>query len=435
MIEAAMFIALGFFLAMLLSIAIIPAIYKRAVRLTQEAMKAVNPTTYAEVRGAQDHVRAQHAVELRKVERALEQAQEDAAHFRTRAGKLTGDILKQKVHFEAELETIRKERDELELAKGKRAKLVGELTKSREKLEETEQALAAARAEIDMHKEEDREKGKEENSWLPGEDTMALATITGLESQIATLKAQLAKYESGEISSGDIDLMQDTDGLKVLVKELEGQLVDAETKYISAQAEVTRLTLQMDLADAPRDETMERMDRDLRWAETEKARLTALARERERALVRAQGQIRRLQQDLRAAPELKGLREDLLDLGEKIAARSKPAPKGKGNEARPAGPEANEAKQTSPAQAKRRRTNARAGAAAISATAKKANGKSPPDPKKAAGKAGGSDPVPVSALVSRIVKSSQANSEQTDDTPSPGSKAKRLEKDKKRDVA
>lgn len=435
MIEAAMFIALGFFLAMLLSIAIIPAIYKRAVRLTQDAMKAVNPTTYAEVRGAQDHVRAQHAVELRKVERALEQAQEDAAHFRTKAGKLTGDILKQKVHFEAELETIRKERDDLELAKGKRAKLVGELTKSREKLEETEQALAAARAEIDMHREETKEKGKDEAAWLPGEDTMALATITGLESQIATLKAQLAKYESGEISSGEIDLLQDADGLKDLVKELEGQLVDAEAKYISAQAEVTRLTLQMDLADAPPDEAMERMDRDLKWAETEKARLTAIARERERALVRAQSQIRRLQQDLRAAPELKNLREDLLALSEKIAARTNPEPRRKSNGAKPAGSEAGEAKQTPPTQAKRRRTSASAGAAAISATAKKANGKTPPDQGAATGEAGASNPVPVSTLVSRIVKSSQANSEQTDDTPSPGAKTKRIEKDKKRDVA
>lgn len=434
MIEAAMFIALGFFLATLLSIAIIPAIYKRAVRLTQEAMKAVNPTSYAEVRGAQDHVRAQHAVELRKVERALEQAQEDAAHFRTEAGKLTGDLLKQKVHFEAELETARKERNDLEKAKGKRAKLVGELTKSREKLEETEQALAAARAEIDMHKEADKEKGKEENAWLPGEDTMALATITGLESQIATLKAQLAKYESGEISAGDIDLMQDTDGLKDLVKELEGQLVDAEAKYISAQAEVTRLTLQMDLADTPRDEAMERMDRDLKWAETEKARLTALARERERALVRAHGQIRRLQQDLRAAPELKTLRDDLLALGEKIAAKSKPAPKRKSNGARPAGPGTAAEQQAAPAQAKRRRTATRAGTA-TSASAKKANGKKQPDQTKTAGEAGAAEPVPVSALVSRIVKSSQANSDRADETPSPDTKTKRIEKDKKRDVA
>jgi hypothetical protein len=432
-IEAAMFIALGFFLATLLSIAIIPAIYKRAVRLTQEAMKAVNPTSYAEVRGAQDHVRAQHAVELRKVERALEQAQEDAAHFRTKAGKLTGDLLKQKVHFEAELETVRKERDDLEKAKGKRAKLVGELTRSREKLEETEQALAAARAEIDMHKEEDKEKGKDANAWLPGEDTMALATITGLESQIATLKAQLAKYESGEISAGDIDLTQDAEGLKDLVKELEGQLVDAETKYISAQAEVTRLTLQMDLADAPRDETMERMDRDLKWAETEKARLTALARERERVLVRAQSRIRRLQQDLRAAPELKTLRDDLLALGEKIAANSKPAPKRESNGAKAAGAETAEAKQEATAQAKRRRTPARPGA--TSAAEEKANGKIQPDQGKATGEAGTAEPVPVSALVSRIVKSSQANSDRTDETPSPDAKTKRVEKDKKRDVA
>ena len=408
MIEAAMYIALGFFLAVLLSLAIIPAIYKRAVRLTQEAMKAVNPTTYAEVRSAQDYERAQHALAIRKVERALEEAREEATASKTKAGELRAELIKQHVRFEAEQTELENSKSENETGKSKRAKLATELNKAREKLAETEQALAAAHAEIDVLKA----NSADIPNWMPAEDTMALATITGMESQIATLKAQLAKYEAGELGSSDETVPDDADGLKALVKALEGQLVDVETKYISAQAEVTRLTLQADLTDEPRDETLERVERDLKWAEAEKARLTALTLERERALVRASSQIRRLRQDLKSAPEMAELRQELLSVGEKVAASSaQPASKRK----KPA--KASSVKATKPS----------------AKTTRKQAGKTKDASKDTSSEA--AKPTPVSTLVDRIVKSSQANTDVSAVSTDAEGKTSPASKDKKRDVA
>ncbi|WP_346911611.1 hypothetical protein [uncultured Roseibium sp.] len=423
MIEAAMYGALGFFTATLLGLAILPAVYRRAVRLTQEAMKAVNPSTYAEVRGAQDHERAQHALALRKVERALEKERENAVTFRLEAGKLAAELIKEKSKREAELKGLRQEfeNEDRKKTEGRQAELRAELESIRQKLHETEQALAAAHAEADVLKA----KSTDDGGWLPAEDTMALATITGLESQISTLKARLAKYEGGEIPSVDMHLETGAAKLQKIVKDLEAQLVDAETQYISAQAEVARLTVQIETVDLPRDEVVERLERDLKWAETEKARLTALTRDRERTLLRAQNQIMRLRQDLSATPALAGLREELKELGKRITDRD-------------AGPVSKNSENTD-----------KHAVAAASKTAGKTDSRKRPETeaertaktrkaRKTTSESEDKGQTPVSALVSRIVKSSQANADsnaaptgttESEKEPNTGSK------DKKRDVA
>lgn len=423
MIEAAMYGALGFFIATLLGLAILPAVYRRAVRLTQEAMKAVNPSTYAEVRGAQDHERAQHALALRKVERALEKERENAVTFRLEAGKLAAELIKEKSKHDAELKSLRQEfeNEDRKETEGRQAELQAELDTLRQKLHETEQALAAAHAEADVL----RAKSTDDGGWLPAEDTMALATITGLESQISTLKARLAKYEGGEIPAPDLHLETGAAKLQKIVKDLEAQLVDAETQYISAQAEVARLTVQIETVDLPHDEVVERLERDLKWAETEKARLTALTRDRERTLLRAQNQIMRLRQDLSATPALAGLREELKELGKRITDRNA-GPDSKNSET--SDKQAGTAKSKTVAKTdSRKRSETEAEGTAKTGKARKAASKD----EQAA-------PTPVSALVSRIVKSSQANAE--DDATSNSATESKKEpgtgsKDKKRDVA
>lgn len=424
MIEAAMFVALGFFMATLLGLAILPAVYRRAVRLTQEAMKAVNPSTYAEVRGAQDHERAQHALALRKVERALDKERENAVTFRLEAGKLAAELVKEKSKHEAELNSLRQEFENEDRKKSKdrqrQAELQAELETARQKLHETEQALAAAHAEADVLKA----KSNDDSGWLPAEDTMALATITGLESQISTLKARLAKYEGGEIPIPDLHLETGAAKLQTIVKDLEAKLVDAETQYISAQAEVARLTVQIETVDLPHDDIVERLERDLKWAETEKARLTALTRDRERALRRAQNHIMRLRQDLNATPALAGLREELKDLGKRIADRGTGTTPGKSETAKKQA--AGEGK--TPAKTDRRKP----------AAAETDQTPRPGKARKTASEGDQKAQTPVSALIGRIVKSSQANAEsepEPDSADGSGKESDAGAKDKNRDVA
>ncbi|MFD1695719.1 hypothetical protein [Roseibium aestuarii] len=312
-----MFVALGFCVAVLLGLAIMPAFYKRAVRLTRDAILAVNPASYAEVRAAQDFERAQHALALRKVERALDHEREVATRERAEAGRLR-----------ALAETLSRDLEETGNKLKKQKKRKGDDTEAvpdtgtadqtaladlRQRLDETEEALARTQADLDLARLRD---GGDDADWKPATDTMTLATITGLESQIATLKGRLAAYEQGQTpdETHSIEDVAELAEARAWASRLEADLVDAEARYISAQAEVTRLAVQLEQSTAPADEQQQTLQRDLKWADNETARLTALVRERERALKRTTSKLQRLRADLKRSPELAGLRADLLAL-------------------------------------------------------------------------------------------------------------------------
>lgn len=445
MIETAMYIALGFLSASLLGLAILPSIYKRAVRLTQEAMKAINPTSYAEVQAVQDLERAQHALALRRVEQALDDERQNAATYKVSVGKLTADHIKLKTRHAAELVALREQIESTTqaIADEKTAALNADLDKESQKLNDTEQALAAARAESDVLKAHNSHLDR----WLPAEDTMALATITGLEAQLATLKSKLLEYEVTGAPQHQMLPEFDDGELKAIVKELEVQLVDTETKFISAQAEVARLSMQLDSVHAPKDETLERFERDLKWAETEKARLTALTLDRERSLTRARGQIHRLRQDILAVPEMNALRADLKSFGKKISASTiQPKSEAKAQTAKlksePKDPVDEAAFADKATAAKKRAPRKRPASAAkgdFAPSKQKALQQDTANPQESTAKKSSDTaaPSPASDLVNRIVKSSLANTESKSSQSAPSSASKDApgDKDKKRDVA
>jgi predicted nucleic acid-binding Zn-ribbon protein len=68
MIEQAMIFALGFLLAGLLALMLLPTLWRRAVRLTQHRIEVQLPVSMQEILGARDQLRAQNAVELRRLE-------------------------------------------------------------------------------------------------------------------------------------------------------------------------------------------------------------------------------------------------------------------------------------------------------------------------------------------------------------------------------
>ncbi|MGE0611337.1 MAG: hypothetical protein AB7G34_15020 [Hyphomicrobiales bacterium] len=79
MIESAMLVALGFLLALLLSLLLAPAFWRRAVRLTTERIQATMPMSVADMQADKDQLRAEFAIRLRRVEMALEKAKDQAA--------------------------------------------------------------------------------------------------------------------------------------------------------------------------------------------------------------------------------------------------------------------------------------------------------------------------------------------------------------------
>ena len=100
-IENIMFLALGFLVAGLLAIAIVPAIVRRAIRLTRRRVEASTPMTLNEFRADKDKLRAEFAIATRRAELQRERLRERIA-----AQAVSIDAMR------SELNALRTERDE-----------------------------------------------------------------------------------------------------------------------------------------------------------------------------------------------------------------------------------------------------------------------------------------------------------------------------------
>ena len=73
MIEPIMFIGIGFLVAGLLVIGVIPLVHARAVRLTMRRLEAATPMSIAEIQADKDQLRAEFAMSTRRLEMSVEQ--------------------------------------------------------------------------------------------------------------------------------------------------------------------------------------------------------------------------------------------------------------------------------------------------------------------------------------------------------------------------
>ncbi|HEV7291847.1 MAG TPA: hypothetical protein VGN79_05955 [Devosia sp.] len=71
-IENIMYFALGLFAAALMALIIMPAVWKRAVRLTKRRIEAATPITMAEFRADKDQLRAEFALTTRRLEMTID---------------------------------------------------------------------------------------------------------------------------------------------------------------------------------------------------------------------------------------------------------------------------------------------------------------------------------------------------------------------------
>jgi len=310
-----MYIALGFCLAGLASLAVFPAFYKRAVRLTKEALHATNPTTYAEVRAAQDQALARHAVDFRRLELKLEAERAAVAQEMQRNGGLKTEILDLQETHASELKAMQ---DELLAAQKKleeAAVVADELTTAQSRIQSMEKTLAAVREEAEGLRQERNAK----LGWIPPDETAATTTIANLETEVAVLKTRVAEAEARSAAEYNVRPELDLSNHQAIITELERQLVDAEANYIGAQSDVARLTAQIDAGPSQSDDYLNRVSDELRAMHGEVARLKAEIQDRERALSRARSQLQRLQADLKQ-PLVAEMRSELHEIVKAIQA-------------------------------------------------------------------------------------------------------------------
>ncbi len=231
MIEIVLLIALGFTGASLLALLIAPMVWRRAVRLTTRELEATLPISMTDINAEKDLLRAGSAVEIRRLELALEQARERAArHLMERnvhtveIGKLKSEIatLKNAVAERTQAgtvmeQTVQRHIPQLEagLAEANQIITAGEkelaarsraFSNQNESLELTQQMIRRQEREIDRLRQK-LESGASRSGSLwsrsgnEDEARAALARKNGeLEAELSRLREDLSRLVENDAS-------------------------------------------------------------------------------------------------------------------------------------------------------------------------------------------------------------------------------------------
>ncbi|KZL20871.1 hypothetical protein PsAD2_01366 [Pseudovibrio axinellae] len=236
MIETALYIALGFFLASILALAALPFIWARAVRLTRKALEASNPISYARAAMAKDALRAQHAIAIRHMEVRLQNMTEKLA--KNAAARSISEAQLAELKEELSVVQIKSARDRKNMAQ----KATRFLRKARSS--ETIPFSAEDRINADPIQEADgqADTAQSETTTQPTQQPTS-AEIIPLNNQAAAEKTKELDEELkdgdaavGPITPVDTSDLQDTDNplaeLATLIsKQVSEMTAEAETKH------------------------------------------------------------------------------------------------------------------------------------------------------------------------------------------------------------
>ncbi len=217
MIDIGMYVALGFLLASLLALMVAPAFWKRAVRLTRRRVEMTMPMSAADIQADKDQLRAEFAIELRRVEVALEKAKDKAARELVEANKRRVEISE----INIELEGIKGRLNEKE-----NANRVLEQT-IRRRLPELEGRLKAAKeamAELEAANAELRNTAAAQAEALK----LARSTLSSQRGDIDQLRGALEgeAVSSRRSAKSDATLARENRRLSAELSKLKQELAD-----------------------------------------------------------------------------------------------------------------------------------------------------------------------------------------------------------------
>ncbi|MBS7553625.1 hypothetical protein KHC23_08180 [Ancylobacter dichloromethanicus] len=231
MIEAIMYSAIGFLTATLLALLLLPAVWRRAVRLTRKRIEGAIPVSIAEIQADKDEQRAIFAVGIRRLEMEVEKLQ-------ARAAAQYGDLVRQTETLRARQETIERLSTELDALRTEhgtvathRDHLLGELDTRTRDLEQTAATLRTTRAELAKTRDafEDTRTREEELKI----DHVALTTLRDtLKDRIGELDRHLAAANA-HLQSERETLRTTAESLSIELRrnrELKDELARAEAR-------------------------------------------------------------------------------------------------------------------------------------------------------------------------------------------------------------
>jgi chromosome segregation ATPase len=281
-IEALMFAALGFLVAALIALLIIPAVNARAERLARRRLEALFPLSITELTAEKDHLRAEFAVLQRRLERKAEEALatkhadlEELGRRAVRIEALEGEIAARD-HRIGELDSdLERTRAQLVATEGELAATQQTLAISRETqaaldtahrrtldefaltrgnldtnaaaLAETRTALAAAEERLAGRETAFTELDLRHTATLTEFDAKRI-TISDLETRLGTQTSRAAELEHG-FSQHKAELSQE----RQRVADLAQSLLAEQSRAAALGERVRALEAELDSSRAERE--------------------------------------------------------------------------------------------------------------------------------------------------------------------------------------
>ena len=238
MIEPIMYFGIGFLVAALFVLLVVPLVHNRAVRLTMRRLEAATPMTIAEIRADKDQLRAEFAMSTRRLEMSVDQLKAKTTSQLAELGKKTDAInqLKKELGEKTAAIFALEVRDKTLLEQMRSSEEEYELKAS--SLREAERVLADKEAELSKLVAE------------LGDQTLSADSqrveLAALRTQVEALKVSVVDYESARkdteerltrertesaAASSDLtDARGKLEGLNVRASELERQLLAQSTE-------------------------------------------------------------------------------------------------------------------------------------------------------------------------------------------------------------
>src|SRR5579885_1017456 len=184
MIEPIMYFGIGFLVAALIGLVVVPLVHNRAVRLTMRRLEAATPLSLAEIQADKDQLRADFAMSTRRLELSVEQLKSKSTSQLAELGKKSDAINRLKMELGEKTATIfsleardKALRDQLRATEEEFAVKTGTMLEAQRALSEKEAELARLSALLSDQTESGESK---------------TAEIQALRSQVDTLKEKLS---------------------------------------------------------------------------------------------------------------------------------------------------------------------------------------------------------------------------------------------------
>jgi chromosome segregation ATPase len=287
MIEPIMYFGIGFLVAALIGLVIVPLVHGRAVRLTMRRLEAATPLSMAEIQADKDQLRAEFAMSTRRLEMSVEQLKTKSTSQLAELGKKGDAINRLKVELGEKTATI--------FALEARDKALRDQVRASEEEFAVKTAVVhdAERALGDKQSELARMMGAlDERSVLADSQKIE---IVALRTQIEALKERLSDAET-EVKTTEDRVAHE----RVELKDATHELAEERGRVENLGRRTSELEQQL-VAQTTEAEILGRRAHDMETRLTEQSRLLTQS---EFELAQLRGQVetaRKTEVDLRSA--------------------------------------------------------------------------------------------------------------------------------------